>query len=125
MSPATRQRHPPRLRRFSDRVWIGFVAVAAAVALWLVVRFALTNISFSEAARAGLFGLATLTRVAVLIALATVIWVPIGVMVGTRPRLAQWIQPIAQFLAAFPANVLFPVVVVGDRHVQAQPQYLA
>ena len=99
--------------RFSDRVWMGFVAVAAAVALWLVVRFALTNISFSEAARAGLFGLATLTRVAVLIALATIIWVPIGVMVGTRPRLAQWIQPIAQFLAAFPANVLFPVVVVA------------
>jgi NitT/TauT family transport system permease protein len=100
-------------RRLSDRVWLGFVAAAAAVALWLVVRFALTNISFAEAARAALFGLATLARVAVLIALATVIWVPIGVVVGTRPRLAQWVQPIAQFLAAFPANVLFPVVVVA------------
>jgi NitT/TauT family transport system permease protein len=101
------------VRRLRDRVWLGFVAVAAAVALWLVVRFALTNISVAEAARAGLFGLATLARVAVLIALASVIWVPIGVVVGTRPRLAQWIQPIAQFLAAFPANVLFPVVVVA------------
>jgi NitT/TauT family transport system permease protein len=99
--------------RWSDRVWMGCVAAAAAVALWLVVRFALTNISVAEAARAALFGLATLTRVAVLIALATVIWVPIGVVVGTRPRLAQWIQPVAQFLAAFPANVLFPVVVVA------------
>src|SRR6185437_14870704 len=96
-----------------DRVWTIFVAAAAAVALWLVVRFALTNISLAEASRAGLFGLATLTRVAVLIALASVIWVPIGVVVGTRPRLAQWIQPVAQFLAAFPANVLFPVVVVA------------
>ena len=56
-------------------------------------------------------GLATLCRVIVLIAIATVIWVPIGVIVGTRPRLTQFVQPVAQFLAAFPANVLFPVAV--------------
>jgi len=40
-----------------------------------------------------------------------VIWVPIGVVVGMRPRVAQIIQPVAQFLAAFPANVLFPIAV--------------
>ena len=53
----------------------------------------------------------TLLRVTVLIALASVIWVPIGVAVGLRPKLTEKIQPIAQFLAAFPANLLFPVVV--------------
>jgi NitT/TauT family transport system permease protein len=52
-----------------------------------------------------------LTRVVVLIALATVVWVPIGVWVGTRPRAAVVVQPVAQFLAAFPANLLFPIVV--------------
>ena len=41
------------------------------------------------------------------------IWVPIGVEVGLRPQLAEKIQPLAQFLAAFPANLLFPVFVVG------------
>ena len=56
-------------------------------------------------------GLATLCRVIVLIAIATVIWVPIGVLVGTKPRLTQFVQPVAQFLAAFPANVLFPIAV--------------
>ena len=50
-------------------------------------------------------------RVIILIAIATVIWVPIGVMVGMRPQFARFVQPIAQFLAAFPANVLFPVAV--------------
>jgi len=40
-----------------------------------------------------------------------VIWVPIGVWVGTRPRAANLVQPVAQFLAAFPANLLFPIVV--------------
>jgi NitT/TauT family transport system permease protein len=56
-------------------------------------------------------GFITLVRVAVLIALASLIWVPIGVWVGLRPRVASIVQPIAQFLAAFPANLLFPIVV--------------
>ena len=34
-------------------------------------------------------------------------------MSGLRPALAERVQPVAQFLAAFPANVLFPFVVVG------------
>ena len=54
----------------------------------------------------------TLARVVVLIALATLIWVPIGVWIGLRPKLAERVQPLAQFLAAFPANLAFPVFVV-------------
>ena len=51
-------------------------------------------------------------RVAVLIALASLVWVPIGVWIGLRPAVATRVQPVAQFLAAFPANVLFPMAVV-------------
>ena len=51
----------------------------------------------------------------VLIALASCIWVPIGVCVGLRPRRRAIVQPVAQFLAAFPANLLFPVAVFGHR----------
>jgi NitT/TauT family transport system permease protein len=39
--------------------------------------------------------------------------VPLGVMIGLRPRLAERVQPLAQFLAAFPANVLFPFAVIA------------
>ena len=67
--------------------------------------------SLPEVGRAMVFGLATLTRVLVLIAIASAIWVPVGIYVGMRPRVAQTIQPVAQFLAAFPANVLFPIAV--------------
>jgi NitT/TauT family transport system permease protein len=52
-----------------------------------------------------------MVRVVVLIALASVIWTPIGIYVGLRPHLAQVIQPVAQFLAAFPANLVFPIAV--------------
>ena len=38
---------------------------------------------------------------------------PIGIWVGLRPRATQIVQPIAQFLAAFPANLLFPLAVSG------------
>lgn len=96
---------------WGDRLWIGFIAALAVVALWRVGIFVSSSISPPDAVEAFLAGLATLTRVIVLIAIATVIWVPIGVIVGTRPRLTQFVQPVAQFLAAFPANVLFPVAV--------------
>ncbi len=96
---------------WGDRLWAGFVVVLAALALWRVWIFVSSNISLPEAAKAFVAGLITLCRVVVLIAIATVIWVPIGVLVGTKPRLTQFVQPVAQFLAAFPANVLFPIAV--------------
>jgi NitT/TauT family transport system permease protein len=61
-------------------------------------------------------------RVIILIAIASVIWVPIGVAVGLRPRLTQSVQPIAQFLAAFPANLLFPVAVYAIVHFGLTPK---
>ena len=56
-----------------------------------------------------LLGLATLARVVVLVALATVVWVPIGVKIGFNPRLARVAQPLVQIFASFPANFLFPL----------------
>jgi NitT/TauT family transport system permease protein len=93
--------------------WAAIVTVLAAVALWQVARFITQDITMSDVATVLLLGLATLSRIVVLIALATVIWVPIGVWVGTRPHVANLVQPIAQFLAAFPANLLFPIAVSG------------
>ncbi len=92
-------------------LWNGMVAALAAVALYEVIRFATEDVSAADVGTTMLLGLATLTRVVVLIAIASVIWVPIGVWVGTRAGVAELVQPVAQFLAAFPANLLFPIVV--------------
>ena len=91
--------------------WTMIVGILAAVALWQFARFVIQGITPSDVATTVLLGLATLSRIVVLIALASVIWVPIGVWVGTRPRVANLVQPVAQFLAAFPANLLFPIAV--------------
>ena len=71
----------------------------------------------------GVFGLGLLTllRVLVMIVVATLIWVPVGVWIGLNPRVAQTVQPLAQFLAAFPANLIFPVFVVLIAHFHLSP----
>ncbi len=90
----------------------GFIMLAlCAVALWQTVHFVMAGITLRDVATAIVLGFATLARVIVLIAIASLIWVPIGVWVGTRPRVANMVQPVAQFLAAFPANLLFPIAV--------------
>jgi NitT/TauT family transport system permease protein len=53
----------------------------------------------------------TLLRVVILMTLATIVWVPVGVWIGLRPRIAARVQPLAQFLAAFPVNLLFGAAV--------------
>jgi NitT/TauT family transport system permease protein len=83
-----------------------------AFALWLVVDYLRANLGMNDVIGAFRLGFFTLARVAVLITIASLIWVPIGVWIGLRPSVAERVQPIAQFLAAFPANVLFPAVVV-------------
>jgi NitT/TauT family transport system permease protein len=66
-------------------------------------------------------GTYTLLRVLVLVALAALVWIPVGVAIGVRPRLARRIQPVAQFLSAFPANLLFPLLVYLIARWQLNP----
>jgi len=101
---------PPR--RVIDLIWYGCILAVLGYSIVIVARFIGSAISPSDLALAASNGALTLLRVLVLIALATLIWVPIGVAVGLRPRLAEKVQPAAQFLAAFPANLLFPPVVL-------------
>jgi NitT/TauT family transport system permease protein len=92
-------------------VWTGIVIVLAIAALVQVVGFVIEGVTPADIGTTLILGLITLSRVVVLIALASIFWVPVGVWVGTRPRVANLVQPVAQFLAAFPANLLFPIAV--------------
>ncbi|WFU41590.1 ABC transporter permease subunit [Bradyrhizobium sp. CB82] len=102
-----------RPSRLVDGLWISLIVVGTASAAWLTYRYLSANLGPSELLVVIRDGLITLLRVVVLITLATLIWVPVGVWIGLRPKLAERIQPLAQFLAAFPANLAFPVFVVA------------
>jgi NitT/TauT family transport system permease protein len=97
--------------RWGDYVWYAVLVLVGLLALWKTVTFIHGDIPVGEIGRVVVLGLITLLRVAVLIALASLIWVPIGVWVGMRPKAASIVQPIAQFLAAFPTNLFFGFVV--------------
>jgi NitT/TauT family transport system permease protein len=100
-------------KRSFDLLWVMLIVAAVVAGLWHIVVVLIQNTPLKEALQ--VCGLAALTmlRVFVLIALASLVWVPIGVWVGMRPRAAQIVQPVAQFMAAFPANLLFPIAVYG------------
>jgi NitT/TauT family transport system permease protein len=98
--------------RLVDAAWIALIAASTSYAAWRAYQYLSASLSPSDVFSAVGYGFITLFRVIVLIALATLIWVPVGVWIGLRPKLAERIQPLAQFLAAFPANLAFPVFVV-------------
>ncbi|MBP4051499.1 ABC transporter permease subunit [Chromobacterium violaceum] len=112
--------HTP-VSRGIDVLWwalVGLIAVAAASKL---VHFIATEVGAWEVLKVFGLGLVTLVRVSLLIAVASLIWVPLGVQIGLRPALAEKVQPLAQFLAAFPANLLFPVFVIVIAHYKLNP----
>ena len=98
--------------RAIDALWLVLIVTSTGYAAWRTYAYLSATLGPSDFFSAIGYGFLTLTRVIVLIFFATLIWVPVGVWIGLRPKLAERIQPLAQFLAAFPANLAFPVFVV-------------
>ena len=114
LRPSSKPGAPPS--RLIDALWFAIIGIATGYAAYKAYYYLSANLQLSDVYEAVLGGFATLLRVITLIALATLIWVPIGVWIGLRPRIAERVQPLAQFLAAFPANLAFPVFVLWIVH---------
>ncbi|HLO76415.1 MAG TPA: ABC transporter permease subunit [Magnetospirillum sp.] len=95
-----------------DKVWNGLLLVALLIAVGWVSIFVHGAVGFTEIASVVGMGAVTALRIIVLTAVASLVWVPVGVWIGLRPRMAGRLQAVAQFLAAFPTNLVFPVVVM-------------
>jgi NitT/TauT family transport system permease protein len=100
-----------RPSRIIDAIWILFVVAVAAYAAWLTISYIATELNWDEVGHVFVLTFYTLIRVLLLMLLATLVWVPISVWIGLRPRWAEAVQPFAQFLAAFPVNLLFGAAV--------------
>ena len=100
-------------RRAAD---VAFTAVLAAVLGYGLYSM----IAYIAAGQQGLgilwhaFGLGflTLLRVVVMVLISSLIWLPVGVWIGFNPRVAQYLQPVVQVFASFPANFIYPFAVV-------------
>ncbi len=100
------------LSRAFDVVWFVLIGAMVAYCLDQVYAFVSQRLTVDDLKETLVFTTFTMIRVFLLIVLASLFWVPVAIYIGLRPRLAEKIQPLAQFLAAFPANVVFPIAVV-------------
>ncbi|CAL61793.1 putative ABC-type transport system, permease component [Herminiimonas arsenicoxydans] len=103
------------------RIWDGLVLFASLLAVFRLALFIHSDIGLTEILHVVKLGFITLLRVLLLIGLASLIWVPIAVWIGLRPKYSQCVQGAAQFLAAFPVNLMFPLVVYLLVSMQLNP----
>ncbi|MGH7212723.1 MAG: ABC transporter permease subunit, partial [Acetobacteraceae bacterium] len=101
--------------------WLGLLAAAIALGAARIAGVLAGTLHWADVFTALLDGCFTLLRVLLVVLISAAVWVPLGVWFGLRPRWARWAQPVAQFLAAFPANLFFPLVVVVIVHFVLDP----
>ncbi|HTR16298.1 MAG TPA: ABC transporter permease subunit [Acetobacteraceae bacterium] len=108
--------------RLVDAVFYALLGVVVLLALRRIVTFCAATLTLADVGEALLLGVYTMIRVAVLMVLAALVWVPVGVWLGLRPAWARRVQPVVQFLAAFPANLFFPIFVVAIVRFHINPE---
>ncbi len=89
-------------------LWVGWQALSGLLAGVETVR---QGVSLETLSHIAWLGLLTLLRVLAMTLVATLIWTPVGVWIGSKPEVARIAQPLAQIAASFPVNMTFPIVV--------------
>jgi len=103
---------PERINPMVERVSDAIIAALVMFACWKIGTYIHSAVGWGEVFRVFWYGILTLIRVIVMITLASLVWVPIGVWIGLNPKYSERLQPVAQFMAAFPVNFMFPLVVI-------------
>ncbi len=119
--PVRRARVKAAPSRTGDAVFLVVLGLAVLVACYEIVVFAAQTLVWADLLETVELGLITMLRVVILMIVATLVWVPIGVWLGLRPKWGRRIQPLAQFMAAFPANLFFPVFVLATVYFHGNP----
>jgi NitT/TauT family transport system permease protein len=106
-----------RRRRAGDIAFAAVFCALLGLGLWgALAYFAKRGVASQFPYCFGL-GLITLSRVVVLVVVCSLVWVPIGAVIGMNPVLSRRVQPVVQVLASFPALFLFPLVIILFQHL--------
>ncbi|MEK5032182.1 ABC transporter permease subunit [Paenibacillus sp. FSL R7-0302] len=93
--------------------WLILLAAAVLMLRYLYSGILeIARLSWSELIHVVFLGLLTGLRVVVSTLLAVIWTLPVGVFIGTSPRLSRIVQPVVQVLSSFPANMAFPVFTI-------------
>ena len=102
-----------RRGRLQDWLWRLGLLLGLMGAGVVLIHYIFATLDIDELLRVAFLGLMTSIRVIVLIFLSSCIWIPVGVWLGQRPFIAQKAQAVIQFVAAFPANLFYPLFVIA------------
>ena len=101
-----------------DWLWNVFIWGMIVVGLYGIGLYIFDTLLIKDVLHVLFLGAMTALRVVILIILSSLLWIPVGVWIGLRPTVAQKIQPVIQFVAAFPANLFYPLFVIMIVHYQ-------
>jgi len=100
------------ISNYKNIIWYVCLILAAVWLIHYIFNFLSSAISIQDVLHAFVLTLITFVRLMILLLFCSVVFIPLGIYIGFRPRLAAIVQPILQFLSSFPANLLFPVAVI-------------
>lgn len=101
---------PAKRRRTGDLVFDVAVGAIVVFGAYQLLSSIAQKTGFGELGHAFGLGFITFLRVLLLTIVCSVIWVPIGAIVGMNPRISRFAEPLVQVLSSFPANFIFPFI---------------
>ncbi len=106
---------------FFEILWWISTAIIAIILYKKIHQICHGNLKLSDVTETIKYGSFTAARIMILLLLCSLIWVPIGIYIGLRPKLAAIVQPITQFLTAMPANLYYPIFVTTIIYYKLNP----
>jgi NitT/TauT family transport system permease protein len=101
----------PGRRRVGDTAFSVVTTLVIAYGVWRGAVYLDRTVGLGQFGHCFWLGFLTFIRVAIVVVVSTVIWVPIGVKIGLSPKLSRYAQPVVQVLASFPAILVFPFAI--------------
>ncbi len=105
----------------NDYIWYLSVAIFSIISSYYLFKFLHYDLGWIEVIKVFKLVFITMVKVSILVFIVSLIWLPIGIIIGTNHKLASVVEPATQFLAAFPANLLFPIAVILITRYNANP----
>lgn len=109
------------IARFAEILWWAFVVWAFYNVANIIYGLCVNHLSMKDLMLTIKLGSYTGLRVMILLLLSSLVWVPVGIYIGMRPKLVKHLQPVTQFLTAIPANFYYPLFVIVIMHFNLNP----
>jgi NitT/TauT family transport system permease protein len=103
----------PKARKAIGRIMVIGLVLTFAYGLFRSLHTIVTALTPGEWGEVGLGMSATLGRTIAAVVLSALWTIPVGAIIGQNHKLSRRLQPVIQFMASFPAPMIFPIILIG------------